>query len=57
MQERVESTIGNLIVQNADLGVQVETLTAKLIEADARIKELEAKPDDKRRPPIASGNR
>lgn len=46
-QQQIEQTIGNLFITNTNLSAQLAALQAELAKANARIKELEPKPEPK----------
>lgn len=47
-QEQIEKTIGSLFVANTNLTAQLQQAQIELAKAQARIKELEAKPEEKK---------
>jgi outer membrane murein-binding lipoprotein Lpp len=51
-QQRLEATIGSLIVQNCDQAAQIEALANNLTAANAKITELEQKAEE---PKVAAG--
>lgn len=46
-QQQIEQTIGSLFITNTNLSAQLAALQAELAKANARLKELEPKPEKK----------